>query len=581
MSKHIVIHQVTTIAGRYDTKKVCFGPVAGEEACPPSSFGVVAEITRTYECVLYSPGNSAYDARMPRLLFILSLLCFAGSNGLASERPNILFIYTDDHSYRAVSCYKESYDWVKTPNMDALAEKGVRFAHATIGTWCMPSRATLLTGHHSFGVESMRMEGDYPGSTYDPEQCRFWPSVFRENGYQTAQIGKWHTGTDTGFGRDWDYQIVWNRPRYPENSGAYYYDQLIEKNGGQAVMTKGYSTDNYTSWAVDYIKGTEGREKNKPWYLWLCYGGVHGPFTPADRHLNDYEGISVEDPADIYPPRPGKPTYSRTVEQWVKGPEGEPVLARGKSKGGIKTDGKKTLTEWVRQVNQAVRSLDEGIGKVIGALEESGQLENTLVVFTSDQGFAWGQHGFQVKKAPYDANIRSPMIVSFPGRFPQGAVCKHPVGGVDIVPTIFDVAGIELPWEMHGDSLVPLLSDPTQETWDNPVLTVMTGDSYGSATNIVPVGDDAESVAKLYMRGAVPWWVSLLEGDLKYIRTLVPDEPEELYNLTDDPEELVNLALDAKHSETVLRMRDATIVELKRTGAKLVDTLPPVADLPQ
>ncbi|MEC5126196.1 sulfatase-like hydrolase/transferase [Verrucomicrobiales bacterium BCK34] len=518
---------------------------------------------------------------MDRLLIALCLFSAFTPNVFASERPNILFIYTDDHSYRAVSCYEGSYDWVETPNMDALAESGVRFAHATIGTWCMPSRATLLTGHHSYGVESMRMEGAYPGSTYDPEQCRFWPSVFRENGYQTAQIGKWHTGTDTGYGRDWDYQIVWNRPRYPKNSGAYYYDQLIEKNGGDPVMTGGYSTDNYTQWAVDYINGNEGREEGRPWYLWLCYGGVHGPFTPADRHLNAYEGVSVEDPADIYPPRLGKPTYSRTVEQWIEGPDGEPVLSRGKSKGGIKTDGKKTLSDWVRQVNQAVKSLDEGMGRVMDALKESGQLDNTLVVFTSDQGFAWGQHGFQVKKAPYDANIRSPMIVSFPERFPQGEVCRYPVGGVDIVPTLFEVAGIDLPWEMHGDSLLPLLENPTEAKWDNPVLTAFTGDSYGSAANTVPVGDDAESVSKLYMRGAVPWWVSLVEGDLKYIRTLVPGEPEELYNLSADPDELVNLAQDPKHSTTVLRLREATIGELRRTGAKMVDTLPDVAELSQ
>ena len=104
----------------------------------------------------------------------------------------------------------------------------------------MPSRASLLTGHLQHGVYSMRMEGKYPGSEYDPEQCPFWPSVFRANGYQTAQIGKWHTGTDNGYGRDWDYQLVWNRPRHPENAGAYYENQLIEKNGAKGVLTEGY-----------------------------------------------------------------------------------------------------------------------------------------------------------------------------------------------------------------------------------------------------------------------------------------------------------------------------------------------------
>ena len=203
---------------------------------------------------------------MKYLLIVLFVL--AGIAGAAEKKPNILFIYSDDHSHRSVSCYPEAFDWVDTPNIDALAEKGVRFSSAYIGTWCMPSRATMLTGMHQWGVKSMRMEGTYPGSAYDPKQCPFWPSVFRAKGYQTAQIGKWHTGVDTGFGRDWDHQIVWNRPRHTDNSGQYYYDQLIEKNGGKAVMTEGYTTDNYTKWALDYLHGREGRVDDKPWYLW-------------------------------------------------------------------------------------------------------------------------------------------------------------------------------------------------------------------------------------------------------------------------------------------------------------------------
>ena len=171
------------------------------------------------------------------------LVCGLGSSwkrlAAAEKRPNILLIYTDDQSHRTVSCYPEAYDWVKTPHIDQLAKDGIRFTHAYVGTWCMPSRAALLTGHHPYGVQSMRMEGEYPGSTYDPKQCPFWPAVFRQQGYTTAQIGKWHTGTDTGFGRDWDYQVVWNRPRHIKNSGAYFYDQLLETNGGKAVKTAG------------------------------------------------------------------------------------------------------------------------------------------------------------------------------------------------------------------------------------------------------------------------------------------------------------------------------------------------------
>lgn len=516
--------------------------------------------------------------RIAMVLALVSCLLVQARQSLhAAEtgRPNILLIYTDDHSYRTVSCYPEAYDWVKTPNIDALARSGMRFTHAYIGTWCMPSRATLLTGHHQFGVESMRMVGKYPGSQYDADKCPFWPSVFRAHGYQTAQIGKWHTGTDTGFGRDWDYQVVWNRPRHVENAGNYYDRQLIEINGGEAKLIEGYSTDNYTSWAVDYIEGNN-RDPEKPWYLWVCYGAVHGPFTPAERHLNEYADARVPAPEDIYPPRPDKPAYMQKIEHWIKGDQGEPVLKGSKmltvkSRPGIHGD---SLTAWVRQYHQGVLAIDEGVGKIMAALKRSGQLENTLVVFTSDQGFAWGQHGFQHKLAPYDATIRSPLIVSMPKTIPAGTVCRSPVGGVDLVPTFFKLAGIDLPWKMHGRDISPLLRDP-QTAWPHPVLLSLTARKYGSDTAKVPTDPRQRDLA------GVPWWVFLVDGRYKYIRTLVDGEIEELYDLERDPEELHNLATKPAYAEKLRAMRTATIAELRRTEAPMVDTLPAVKSIVQ
>lgn len=515
--------------------------------------------------------------------WLLIVVAFAHSSGVHDVagadpgRPNILFIYTDDHSHRTIGCYPEAYDWVRTPNIDELAKRGVRFKYAYIGTWCMPSRATLLTGHHQHGVESMRMVGPYPGSEYDPEKCPFWPSVFRKNGYQTAHIGKWHTGTDTGYGRDWDYQIVWNRPRPGSRPGNYYKDQGIETNGGEMKIVKGYSTDNYTKWAQEYLNG-KGRDKKKPWYLWLCYGAVHGPFTPAKRHLEAYPKATVPVPADIFPPRAGKPDYLQTIANWFPDKNGLPQLkgrtrATGELSPGRGIHGS-DLNSWVRQYHQGVLALDEAVGKLITTLKESGQYENTLIVFTSDQGFAWGQHGFRTKVAPYDANIRSPLIVSMPSRLPQGKICDTPIGGPDLVPTFFDFAGIDLPWQMHGRSLAPLLAEP-QINWKRPLLTVFTARQYGSDTNQVPT--DKATIRKV---AGVPWYASLHDGRYKYIRTFEKDEIEELYDLDTDPEELSNLSLDRRFSAQVLTMRSSTVAELKRTGAKMADRLPPVAKLP-
>lgn len=479
----------------------------------------------------------------------------------AKKQPNILFIFSDDQSYRTVGCYPEAHAWVRTPNIDALAKRGVRFTHPYMGTWCMPSRAAMLTGRHPYGIESMRSEGKYPGSTYDPQQCAFWPRTFRQHGYVTAQIGKWHTGTDTGAGRDWDYQAVWNRPAHPANAFHYYDDQLISVNGRKDELVKGYSTDNYTTWAADFIRGKH-RDPRKPWYLWLCYGAVHGPYTPAERHRKEFPGVQVPIPADIYAPRAGKPDYVRKIETWIKGPQGQPILKKS-AKGGSA----KTLHDWSRQYQQCVLALDEGVGRVMAALKESGQLDNTLVVFTSDQGFAWGQHGFMHKLAPYDANIRSPLIASMPGVIPEGAVCKAPIGGTDIAPTFFHFAGIELPWEMHGHDLTPLLKKPASP-WPHPVLTIFTYDKFGSATAVLPPRGERHN--------GVAWWVSLRQGAFKYIRTLEEGEIEELYDLDKDPEELTNLALDPKHAERLAQFRAATIAELRRTKAPMADRLPPI-----
>ena len=507
-------------------------------------------------------------------LFRLSAFVVFLSASLAvgeEKRPNILFIYTDDQSHRSVSCYDEAYPWVNTPNIDALAAQGVRFTHAYVGTWCMPSRATMLTGHHQFGVESMRMEGEYPGSVYDPEKCPFWPSVFRENGFTTAQIGKWHTGIDSGYGRDWDHQIVWSRPKYPENAGNYYDDQIIEIDGVKKRIS-GYTTDWYTDRAIDFIEGGN-RKADAPWYLWLCYGAVHGPFTPAERHQASYPDAIVPEPADIYPDaksREGKPQYVKDRNRWVRNKEGVAELDSGVQQRTVKNAPihGNTLQNWVRQYHQGVLAIDDSVGRLRQSLEDSGQLENTLIVFAADQGIAWGQKGFQQKIAPYDANIRGPLIMSFPGQIPAGEVCPTPVGGTDLPPTFFSFAKLPLPWKMHGHDLTPLLKDPERK-WDHPVLTALTGQQYGSDTDVVPT-----DLALLYETAKVPWWVSLMEGRHKYIRTLVEGEVEELYDLENDPEELTNLALDPKYSEKLKTMRDDTIAELRRTDAGMVDGLP-------
>lgn len=505
---------------------------------------------------------------MKHLRIPLLLLFVAVSQVRAdAPRPNILVIFSDDQSYKTVGCYPEAPSWVKTPQIDALASSGVRFERAYLGAWCMPSRASMLTGRLAHGVESMRMEGTYPGSTYHPDKTPFWPAVFRQKGYTTAHIGKWHTGIDTGWNRDWDHQIVWNRPKLPENAGNYYSAQILSFDGIEHPHPQdGYSTDNYTQWAEKFING-EGRDPKKPWYLWLCYGAIHGPTTPAERHLSDYKEAVPTIPQDVFGPRPGKPKYLKTTQAWIPSADGKPALKKKPKQAGNydRDEPGLSLEKWIIQMNQCAEAIDEGVGRLISALKTSGQLENTMVIYVADQGYAMGEHGLNMKLAPYDASYASPLIISQPGTIPQGKVCHQPVNSPDIVTTIAARAGISIPWKMHGKDLSPLLDNPQRTDWDHPVLMTFTGASYGSDARVRPSGEVYHDV---------PWWIMLRHHQFKYIRYLIPGETEELYDLKSDPEELDNLASQAEKSELLKSMRGQAIDELRKTDAPFVDELP-------
>lgn len=499
--------------------------------------------------------------RKTALLVVFFILIKTLVIGASEKSPNILFIFTDDQSHRTVSSYPEAYDWARTPHIDTLAASGIRFSHAYMGSWCMPARATLLTGLQQHNIPSLHRVGPYPGAEYDPKNLRFWPKEFRENGYNTAQIGKWHVGTDTGYGRDWDYQYVWVRPvPTPENAREYYVDQNIILNGKPIGTVEAYATDNYTNRAVEFIHG-EYRDPEKPWYLWLCYTGIHGPFTPADRHLDAYPDVDIPAPADLYPPRPGKPEYSGQYGVWKKDADGNPrYLNRGQLGD--------TLYDATRKYHQAALSVDEGVGRLIESLKATGQIENTLVVFTADQGFAWGQHGFRHKRAPYAANIQVPFIVSMPGTIPGNKVCPSPVGGIDLIPTFFNFAGLDVPWEMDGRDMSPLLMDPDR-AWDRPVFLSFTLESFRPNTEDI-------QPPPVYTGNNMPWYSFVVNDRYKYIQTYVENEIPELYHIDNDPDELHNLALNPEYREIVKKQKTLLASELKRTHAKFVDKLPSV-----
>ncbi len=492
------------------------------------------------------------------LLFGVAQAVSAAESGQKKGRPNVLFIFADDQSYKTVGCYPESFPWVKTPALDRLAAGGVRFHAAYLGAWCMPSRASILTGRHPHGIESMRMASPYPASAYDPKECPFWPAEMRRQGYHTAQIGKWHTGIDSGWGRDWDHQIVWNRPLHPENAGAYYDRQLVAIDG-QERWVDGYPADNYSQWAEEYIRG-KNRNAEQPWFLWLCYGSIHGPSIPAERHRGRYAEAPVPRPADLFPPRPGKPAYLDRMQAWMRGDNGEVFAgASGESFGDVSRKMKQTFEGFVRQMNECVPAIDEGVERLMRALKETGQLDNTLILYSADQGFGMGEHGFRTKLGPYDATLRSPLIVSMPGLAKAGSVCEVPVNAPDIVATILAQSGVQVPWSVHGRDLSPLFKDP-KAAWPHPCVYEFSGDQYGK-----PAREVVEETPEKAEYHRVPWYSAVVQGGWKLIHYWKPGVGDELYDLKNDPEELRNQIAEPAQAQRIEALRAALKADLQRT----------------
>lgn len=496
---------------------------------------------------------------------LILLIAAPLSRAAGPTRPNILYLFADDQSYRSVGAYHSGWRWVKTPNIDSLARKGIRFDSAYCGSWCLPSRVTILTGLQPHSVRGF----DPATRTFDPAACRFWPAAFRSSGYETAFIGKWHIkgyGDQNLWSRDWDHWVAWDHTR--EGNGGYYGER--SNDGAQLLNIDGvdrrereYPTDNYTRHAVDFIESPH----NQPWFLWVCYGASHAPYVPAPRHADAYEDDPVDIPSDVFGPRPDKARIMRDFTMFRRGQSpGDPARYATNYLTA-------TIPECVRTQNRTSLALDEGVGKIIEALRRSGQLSNTLIVYASDDGFPWGEQGFANKNGPYDACQRTPLIVSWPGHVPEGAVCRSPVGQIDLVPTFFTASGIPVPWPMQGHDLSPLFADPDAE-WDHPVLLEYLNERFGEATEKPSPAD----VAPKNPWEPPAWWLSIRLRDFVYVRWLVEDT-DELYNLRSDPAQLHNLAALPAPPPELASMRSLLLSELRRTSAAIAGHLPRIVPL--
>lgn len=396
--------------------------------------------------------------------------CGSGSSEIGSPesdtaRPNIVFIFTDDHSPRAISAYGSEIN--VTPNIDRLAAEGMLFEHALVtNSICAPSRATILTGkyNHLNGQITNR-------ERFDGSQQTF-PKLLQEVGYTTAMIGKWHLKSDpTGFDH-WQALI---------GQGPYYNPPIGTPD--DTTIVEGYTTDLLTDFALDWLQ--DGRDAEKPFLLMYQHKAPHRNWQPGPDHLTTYDDVTIPEPATLRDDYSGRtnaaaeanmsvfrnltandlkitPPTNLTDDQlatWNAAYDPKNEALREANLTGDELDAWK-YQRYIKDYLRAVASVDDNIGRVLDYLDESGLSDNTVVVYASDQGWYLGEHGWYDKRWMYEESLTMPFIVRWPGQIEAGIRNSAMVSNVDFAPTFLDLAGAEKPGDMQGFSLFDQLTDP-------------------------------------------------------------------------------------------------------------------------
>ncbi|WP_129664076.1 sulfatase [Phytoactinopolyspora endophytica] len=364
------------------------------------------------------------------------------------DRPNIVFIMSDDHASHAISAYGSRIN--STPQIDRLAEEGARFDNCfCTNAICTPSRASILTGtyNHENGVRTLFDELDGRQQTF--------PQLLQASGYQTALIGKWHLGhgghaDPTGF----DY---WN---VLPGQGDYF-DPVMIENGVERKY-EGYVTDLITDMSRDWL---QARDADRPFLLGLHHKAPHRWWLPHPRHADLYDDDRVE-PETLYDDYETRSQAARQAHMRVD---------RHMRRRDVKADPPEGLStaerrrwfyqRYIKDYLRCIAAVDESVGRVLDYLDEHGLTQNTIVVYTSDQGFFLGDHGWYDKRFMYEESLRMPLLVRYPALVEAGSVSSSFVLNTDFAPTFAELAGVVPPEPMSGRSVVPLLQGEPPADW--------------------------------------------------------------------------------------------------------------------
>lgn len=366
-----------------------------------------------------------------------------------AKQPNIVFIMSDDHAAHAMSCYGSRIN--KTPNIDRIAEEGLRLDNCfCTNSICSPSRAAILTGqyNHLNGVKTIVDHLDGRQTTF--------PKLLQAAGYQTAIVGKWHLGhggnaDPTGF----DY---WN---VLPDQGDYHDPHFFEM--GEKKQFKGYVTDLITDFSLDWL---EKRDRDRPFMLMCHHKAPHRPWEPDEKHQHLYEDIDIPEPETFYD------DYATRAEAAVVATM---RVDRDLDAVDLKVEPPADLTplerkkwnyqRYIKDYLRCVASIDDNVGRLLDYLDQEGIADDTIVIYTSDQGFFLGDHGWYDKRFMYEESLRMPFVIRYPKGIKAGQSSEAMCLNIDFPVTFLDYAGVKVPDSMQGCSMRPVLEGNTPDDW--------------------------------------------------------------------------------------------------------------------
>ncbi|MCE4564548.1 sulfatase [Maribellus sp. CM-23] len=476
------------------------------------------------------------------LVFLLFFFCNCSTTEKKqAQKPNILFIMSDDHAYQAISAY--GFGLNETPNIDRIAEEGAIFTRACVtNSICAPSRAVMLTGKHSF--VNGKVDNVQP---FDWNQDNF-PKLLQANGYQTAMIGKIHIdGLPLGF----DYSMV-----LPGQGQYYNPDFLIN---GERKRLEGYVTEIITDSALDWLKNK--RDASQPFCMLYHQKAPHRNWLPAPKYVNLYDDKTFDLPESFFDDYEGRGTAAKEQEMevnrhmmwghdfklivdpngdstgfmndlnrmneeqranWMAAYENENQEFLANMPEGVEL-AKWKYNRYIKDYLSCIKSVDDGVGELLDYLDQSGLAENTIVVYTSDQGFYLGEHGWFDKRFMYEESFRTPLLVRYPKEIKAGTEINKLVQNLDFAPTFLDYAGINIPEDMQGLSFRELVGGKTSEWRDAVYYTYYEYPSVHMVKRHYGIATERYKLIHFYY-DIDEWEMYDLESD-----------PNEMRNVYDDP----------------------------------------------